>query len=441
VIHPAFFIMNPSPLSADIDILERQAADLERRGQHEAAFKLWMKVHDLVPTHVSAMLQLGQLAAHMGDLSQARHWLDCATQADPKRARLWMHLATVCARLGDDLGQEQALYKALSIEPYDMQAHLMRGGLFVRQGKPNQAATDFGAALAVAPPPDRLPLELRQALEEAQSWLNQHQAALGAHLDQQLAPQLAQLSPEAGARFQYSVDILVGRKKRFDSQPMRYLVPQLPAVEFFERHWFPWLPAVEAQTDSIREEFLTVWREDHAGFAPYIEYNADQPLAQWAELNHNPQWSAFHLIKDGTPVTPHAARCPRTMAAVQQTPQPVQLGKTPVALFSLLKPRTRIPPHVGASNARLVVHLPLVVPPDCGFRVGNITRQWVPGQAWVFDDTIEHEAWNNSALPRAVLIFDTWHPMLSQEERALISAMNVALSEFSRGEKPEGYDA
>jgi aspartate beta-hydroxylase len=64
----------------------------------------------------------------------------------------------------------------------------------------------------------------------------------------------------------------------------------------------------------------------------------------------------------------------------------------------------------------------------------------VPGQAWVFDDTIEHEAWNNSREPRAVLIFDTWHPMLSEEERALISEMNVALAEFIRGENPGGYD-
>jgi aspartate beta-hydroxylase len=433
--------MNSPNLSADTEVLERQAAELERRGEREAASKVWIRIVEIAPGHVSAMAQLSQLASHVADHQTARQWLTRATQADPRRVRLWVQLANVCAKLDDDEGQEHALFKALSIEPYDLQAHLIRGRLFERQGRPNQAATDYGAALAVAPPADRLPSELRRALAEAQAYVDRHQATLASFLDQRLSTQMATLGTEASARFQYSVDILVGRKRRFESQPMRYLVPQLPAIEFFDRHWFPWLEAVEAQTEAIKEEFLTVWREDHADFLPYIEYNADQPVAQWAELNHNPQWSAFHLIKDGKPVREHAARCPRTMEALSGTPQPAQLGKTPVALFSLLKPQTRIPPHVGASNARLVVHLPLIVPPDCGFRVGNITRQWMAGQAWVFDDSIEHEAWNNSNEARTVLIFDTWHPMLSEEERALISELNSALAEFSRGETPDGYDA
>ncbi len=71
---------------------------------------------------------------------------------------------------------------------------------------------------------------------------------------------------------------------------------------------------------------------------------------------------------------------------------------------------------------RLVTHLPLIVPENCGFRVGNDTRQWVPGKAWVFDDTIEHEAWNDSDKLRVVLIFDIWHPHLTPPERAMITA-------------------
>jgi aspartate beta-hydroxylase len=431
----------PVNSASELEPLERQAAELERRGQYDAAQKLWVRVLELAPAHVSAMLQLGQLSRQAGDHTQARCWLERAVQIDPRRARVWMHLADVCERLGDDLAQERALFSALSIEPYDLQAHLMRGRMFDRLGKPNQAANDFAAALAVAPPLDRLPPDLRRAVEDAQAHLDRHQAALASYLDQRLSQQLARMTPQAGARLQLSVDILVGRKKRFESQPMRFLMPQLPAIEFFDRSWFPWLDDLELQTRAIRDEFVQVRRDDHARFSPYIEYTADQPVAQWAQLNHNPQWSAFHLIKDGEPVAANAQRCPRTILAVGNTPQPVQMGKTPVALFSLLKPQTRIPPHVGASNARLVVHLPLIVPTGCGFRVGNTTREWVPGQAWVFDDTIEHEAWNDSAEPRAVLIFDTWHPMLSQEERALISEMNVALAEFSRGEKPGGYDA
>ena len=96
-----------------------------------------------------------------------------------------------------------------------------------------------------------------------------------------------------------------------------------------------------------------------------------------------------------------------------------------------LKPHTKIPPHTGVSNVRLVTHLPLIVPPGCGFRVGNDTRSWEEGKAWVFDDTIEHEAWNGSDQLRVVLIFDIWHPQLSQAERALITAMSAGINAFT----------
>jgi aspartyl/asparaginyl beta-hydroxylase (cupin superfamily) len=66
------------------------------------------------------------------------------------------------------------------------------------------------------------------------------------------------------------------------------------------------------------------------------------------------------------------------------------------------------------------VHLPLIVPENCGFRVGGETRQWRPGQAFAFDDTIEHEAWNNSSEVRAILMLDVWNPYLSEIEQKAI---------------------
>jgi aspartyl/asparaginyl beta-hydroxylase (cupin superfamily) len=95
-------------------------------------------------------------------------------------------------------------------------------------------------------------------------------------------------------------------------------------------------------------------------------------------------------------------------------------------MFSLLAPHTHIPPHTGVSNARLVLHLPLIVPENCGFRCGAETRKWVPGEAFVFDDTIEHEAWNDSDCLRVVLIGDLWRPELSAAERAAVSAIIAA---------------
>jgi aspartyl/asparaginyl beta-hydroxylase (cupin superfamily) len=99
----------------------------------------------------------------------------------------------------------------------------------------------------------------------------------------------------------------------------------------------------------------------------------------------------------------------------------------PSILFSVLRPGAHIPAHNGFVNTRLICHLPLVVPPGCAFRVGNETREWVEGKAWLFDDTIEHEAWNRSGETRVVLLFEVWRPELGEEERRLVAAMFEAI--------------
>jgi aspartyl/asparaginyl beta-hydroxylase (cupin superfamily) len=115
-------------------------------------------------------------------------------------------------------------------------------------------------------------------------------------------------------------------------------------------------------------------------------------------------------------------------------------GRGPVAFFSLLKPHTKIPPHTGATNIRTIIHLPLIVPDNCVFRVGNVTRSWVEGEAFAFDDTIEHDATNGSGSLRAVLIIDAWNPHLSAVERdllrdyiAVLDGAGQALGRFSNG--------
>ena len=120
------------------------------------------------------------------------------------------------------------------------------------------------------------------------------------------------------------------------------------------------------------------------------------------------------------------ARCPQTAAVLAELPLADQPGFAPTALFSALAPHTRIPPHTGSTNARLLTHLPLILPGPAGFRVGNETRSWRMRNAWVFDDTIEHEAWNDADQTRVILIFDVWNPLLSDAERELISSLLTA---------------
>jgi aspartyl/asparaginyl beta-hydroxylase (cupin superfamily) len=142
------------------------------------------------------------------------------------------------------------------------------------------------------------------------------------------------------------------------------------------------------------------------------------------------RWSVLHLIKDGRDVPENAGRCPRTADLVRGAPGPTLANRSPNAMFSLLNPRTRIPPHTGETNARLVVHIPLIVPNRTGFRVGNETRRWRLGEAFIFNDTIEHEAWNDSDEMRVALIFDIWHPALTPAEQHLVSRLMAATDVF-----------
>jgi len=148
---------------------------------------------------------------------------------------------------------------------------------------------------------------------------------------------------------------------------------------------------------------------------------------------NNPEWSAFYLCKHGAIVPENTARCPKTLSALADVPLARVRNRSPAILYSLLRPGARIPPHTGEVNTRLICHLPLIVPDKCSFRVGNDTRAPVEGRAWVFDDTIEHEAWNGSDRTRVILLFEVWRPELTLEERALVSAMFEAIDAYGAG--------
>jgi aspartyl/asparaginyl beta-hydroxylase (cupin superfamily) len=231
------------------------------------------------------------------------------------------------------------------------------------------------------------------------------------------------------ARFDKSLATFLQKRRVHRPQPTFLYVPELPAIEFFPRDEFPWLDEIEAATDDIREELIGVLADGNQVLEPYIALQAT-PDEKWRALNNSRSWGVFYLWKAGEQIAENMARCPKTVAALSAWPKCELPGSAPTAVFSILEPRTRIPPHTGVNNARLICHLPLIVPPGCGFRVGAETRQWEPGKAFVFDDTIEHEAWNDSGEARAVLIFDIWNPYTTPAEREMVSALTTGVEQF-----------
>ena len=429
-------MQSDSAATAQVAALEAAAISAAQSGRDAEADALWRRILEIQPGHMRTLTALGQRAFRRSDFASARAAFQQIVDVDGTDSEQWIHLALACQRLRDEPGEEAAIQRALVLDPKHLVALILRANVLERQGKTHEAARASVAIAQVAPPLDRLRPELRPGVSHALAYYEQYGRDFGAFLDRQLEPLYRSFAGENLKRFRDSLDIMVGRKRLYESRSELYHYPGLPAIEFFERADFPWLDTIELATDEIRDEFLAVLQTEE-GFAPYISYPPGVPLNQWAELNNSPRWSAFHLYKMGKRMDANAARCPRTMAALAVAPQPDQPGRTPSAMFSLLRPRTRIPPHNGVTNVRLVTHLPLIVPEGCGFRVGNETRPWVPGRAWVFDDTIEHEAWNDSDKVRVVLIFDIWHPHLTPPERALITALTAGVNAFTGGSEAD----
>jgi aspartyl/asparaginyl beta-hydroxylase (cupin superfamily) len=230
-------------------------------------------------------------------------------------------------------------------------------------------------------------------------------------------------------RFTRAVDLLLGRRQIYLQQPQVFYFPELPQIELYDRADFPWTASLEQETAAIREELRAILRTGDR-FAPYMQPSPNRPAFDNNGLLNDPSWSACHLIRNGEEVAANAALCPVTMNALRRLPLCRIKGRTPTALFSLLRPGTHIPPHHGFLNTRLICHLPLIVPPGCALRVGNETRPWKEGEVAIFDDTMEHEAWNKSSELRVVLLFDIWRPELTEAERSLVSAMLESIDRF-----------
>ena len=313
-----------------------------------------------------------------------------------------------------------ALDAALALQPRHIGALVLKGDWLDAAGNVT-AASFYQAATKCAAQLDALPSEWAAAAAHAQTMCSRYaerfERTLRSHI-QTVVPQAGEPSP----RFVQSLDLLVGRRQLYSSAPLLYLFPELPTVQFFDRKAFPWLEALEAATDVISGE-LQALMDGPDVFRPYLQSDASRPALNKVGILDNPDWSACFLWKNGQRVAAHADRCPATEAALAKVPLVQVPGRSPSVLFSLLRPGAHIPAHHGFVNTRLIVHLPLIAPPGCRFRVGNETREWVKGKSWLFDDTIEHEAWNSSQQTRVVLLFEVWRPEFTASERAYVSAL------------------
>ena len=374
---------------------------------------------------IRSLAAAGFAAMKRGEPRAARDLLIRITQIGEANAAVWFALATAYRQLDSPAGEIHAFDQALKVDPNYLPALIGKGDFFTKQGDERAASAHYSAAMRLANSLPFQPSEWRAELDRIAAARRRIAGDFEAHLTSVLT---ARGLGEAGTeRVSDAFGFLMGKRRIFPQQPTNFYFPGLPLIEFYGRRDFPWVEALEMQTEHIRAEARVLL--GGARRTPNIENEARRPNTNANPLLHDPNSSVFYLIKNGSEVQPNARRCPATMAALRDLPL-CRTARTPAVLFSLLRPGTRIGPSHGIMNNRLICHLPLIIPDECALRVGNQTRAWREGEVLLFDDSVEHEAWNLSEESRVVMIFDVWRPELSEKERILVKALLDAADQF-----------
>ena len=418
--------------------LIRVANDAQRAGRPVEAERALKRALEVQPDNPVALNSLGMRLLETGGAEAAVAYFERATAADPGAAALWMNLAKAQRLLGDAEGEGRSLDAALKTDQRHLMALIRRAELHERLGEHGLGMARWAGVVALTSQLDTVPPALEEVIAHARRYVADKTAAFESAIQAPVDAARKGLDPADLRRFDACLGHVLGKRAIYRNECAGMHFPFLPADEYFDKRLFPWLAELEAHTPAIAAEAAALLDKGAPGFAPYVSQDPGTPHNKWTALDNKMDWGAYFFWKYGERKEEAARLFPATAAALKAVPLAVLPGRAPNAFFSVLKPRTRIPAHTGVTNTRAIIHLPLIVPEGCGFRVGGETREWRVGEAFAFDDTIEHEAWNDSDEPRAILILDVWNPHITEEERRLIGAYYAAAD--ASGFSPEARD-
>lgn len=409
--------------------LLQQAVAARQQGRMVDAERLMAQALQRDPKEPQTLNLLGLTALERQDFEQAYRYFSAAAEVDPREAALWMNVASAARGLSDPSGEREALDHVLALDQRNLMAQIRLAQLQQRLGQKQDAAMSWSKVLSLTAGLSDIPESLTETLIQARQFVGDYQARFSQQVQNAVAKEVEVADLVTQRRFQACMDHQFQGRTIYRNECSGLYYPFLPADEFFDRDHFPWMKALEAKTDAIRAEFVRLMEQSGNIVRPYIRQEAGTPRNKWTALNGSLDWGAAFLWEYGERNEAVCAACPETVAALEDLPRADIPGKAPSAFFSLLQPGSHIPAHTGVTNTRTIVHLPLIVPPGCSFRVGGETRAWQEGTAFAFDDTIEHEAWNESEHLRVVLIFDVWNPHLSLAEQQLLKQFYATMDD------------
>lgn len=430
-----------------------------------------MSANSITLRNAEQLLQQGQVGAAKTLLKQIAE-----EEANPDA---WYLLAKIAVRESEFTTAQNYLWKVLALDSERVICHFDLGGIALEQGLFKEALPHFENAATGLPNNAYVLLHLAMTYEKLdrkyeaavvykrcwasalrqgelmpqlpqplQNLMGHGRSVVAGELDRLLAEVLDEVRDEYGSgdlkRVERLIDVIAGRRRPENMPPLQkpggLFFPGLPEKKFFDRESFPWMDAVEANAEAIRDEYLAL-ANDETNFRPYVDVDENMRGAEhWKGVNRSRAWSSCHIYRHGKLKEEIAARCRVTLATLEAAPLNRVPDHGPEAMFSVLQPGTRIPPHHGTINGRVIVHLPLIIPENCGgIRVAGEVRTWEFGKCLAFDDSYAHEAWNESDETRVVLIFDTWSPYLTEIEIAAFSRIIETVDKVNYDALGESY--
>lgn len=377
------------------------------------------------PDCVEAWMILADLAAQRGDDDRARVCLASAQAQAPRSESLAVNIAQAqieADKLGDAVDTLATLLAEL---PASAVGWVMLGDVLQLAGLSDLAASaryqavTRAQALGLMMNMETTPEPLRPFVEALIAGINEQKSARIAHA---IARMRAQLGAAEIGRVEHAIAAYQGEvadaPTNVHQQPKFLFFPGLPEGPYHDPYLHPWARKLDDAYDAIRAEALAVLRQEE-GLENFLSFKPGQSKAGYlGGEGRNPSWDAFFFFRHGQRNAANHATCPATSAVLDSIELCEVAGQAPEICFSVLQPGTHIMPHHGVTNTRLVMHLPLLVPPGCALNVhGGGEHVWKERALMMFDDTFKHEAWNKSDQTRVILLMDCWNPHLTAAER------------------------
>jgi aspartyl/asparaginyl beta-hydroxylase (cupin superfamily) len=191
-------------------------------------------------------------------------------------------------------------------------------------------------------------------------------------------------------------------------QRCRNFIPGLRNMPWWDSIEFSAAGTLQENYQVIRSEFLNLLLCGQLRLHPQSKGGPRMQISDG-------DWNIFELMSGGRANAASKILAPNTSRAVMSLPE-VTTNPNGLAYFSVLNPGVHVQAHCGPTNSRIRIHFGLLVPQGAVMRVGTETRPWQEGTCVVFDDSWEHEVFNQSEFVRAVLLLDVWHPDLTADQ-------------------------